>query len=91
MGLLTARPSSTPFQVDDPFFLDIQNNPDWQRQFGNNHPIKLEIGFGMGDFLVAIANREPNCNFVGIDFSHAAIQKLLERIKDYQKNYHWMK
>jgi len=84
MGLLTARPSSTPFQVDDPFFLDIQNNPDWQRQFGNNHPIKLEIGFGMGDFLVAIASREPNCNFVGIDFSQAGIQKLLERIQALQ-------
>lgn len=84
MGLLTARPSSTPFKLDHPFFLDIQDNPDWQRQFGNNHPLKLEIGFGMGDFLVAIASREPNCNFVGIDFSQAGIQKLLEKIQALQ-------
>jgi len=84
MGLLTGRPSSTPFQVDNPFFLDIQDNPDWQHQFGNNHPIKLEIGFGMGDFLVAISQREPNCNFVGIDFSQVGIQKLLEKIQTLQ-------
>ena len=80
MGLLTARPSSTAFTVEDPNFLDIKENPDWQSQFGNNNPLKLEIGFGMGDFLIAMAVREPDSNFVGIDFSQDGIQKLLARI-----------
>ncbi|MBC8285477.1 MAG: tRNA (guanosine(46)-N7)-methyltransferase TrmB, partial [Nitrospinae bacterium] len=84
MGLLTARPSSTPFEVDDPFFLDIKENPDWQQQFGNSHPLKLEIGFGMGDFLIAMAKREPTRNFIGIDFSQAGIQNLLDRIQTLQ-------
>jgi len=80
MGLLTARPSSTGFVVEDPYFLDTREAPDWQRQFGSNHPLNLEIGFGMGDFLIAMAKREPNSNFVGIDFSQDGIQKLLTRI-----------
>jgi len=84
MGLLTARPSSTTFVVEDPFFLDIKENPDWQRQFGNSHPLKLEIGFGMGDFLITMAKREPDSNFIGIDFSQDGIQKLLERIHFYK-------
>ena len=84
MGLLTARPSSTSFVVEDPYFLDIKEAPDWQRQFGNNHLLNLEIGFGMGDFLIAMAKREPNSNFVGIDFSEDGIQKLLERIHSSQ-------
>lgn len=80
MGLLTARPTSKAFVVEDPFFLDIKEDPDWQVQFGNSHPLKLEIGFGMGDFLIAMAKREPGSNFIGIDFSQDGIQKILERI-----------
>ena len=38
MGLLTSRPSATSFVVEDPYFLNIKEAPDWQRQFGNNHP-----------------------------------------------------
>ena len=66
MGLLTARPSSTHFVVDHPLFLDVKENPEWKSQFGNSHPLKLEIGFGMGDFLIAMARKEPESNFVGI-------------------------
>ena len=84
MGLLTARPSSTTFVVDDPYFLDIKENPNWQSQFGNDHPLKLEIGFGMGEFLISMAKREPDSNFVGIDFSQNGIKKILENIRSSQ-------
>ncbi len=84
MGLLTARPSSAKFVVEDPYFLDVDEHPDWQGQFGNSQPIKLEIGFGMGDFLIEMAAREPHSNFVGIDFSQDGIRKLLSRVKDLQ-------
>ena len=82
MSLLTARPSSAKFVVEDPCFLDVAEHPDWQSQFGNNHPLKLEIGFGMGDFLVAMAVREPHSNFIGIDFSQEGIRKILARINN---------
>ena len=81
MGLMTARPSSAKFVVEDPCFLDADQCLDWQSQFGNNHPLKLEIGFGMGDFLIAMALRESQSNFVGIDFSQNGIQKLLAQIQ----------
>ncbi|MBT3516389.1 MAG: methyltransferase domain-containing protein, partial [Nitrospina sp.] len=84
MGLLTARPSSTTFVVDDPYFLDVKENPNWQSRFGNDHPLKLEIGFGMGEFLISMAKREPDSNFVGIDFSQDGIKKILENIRSSQ-------
>lgn len=84
MSLLTARPSSAKFAEDDPCFLDVDERPDWQSQFGNRQPVKLEIGFGMGDFLIEMAVREPYSNFVGIDFSQDGIRKLLARINDLQ-------
>ena len=86
MGLMTARPSSAKFVVEDPCFFDVDVRPDWRSQFGNSRPIKLEIGFGMGDFLIKMATQEPHSNFVGIDFSQNGILKLLARIENQQMN-----
>jgi len=86
MGLMTARPSSAKFVVEDPCFFDVDVRPDWQSQFGNSRPIKLEIGFGMGDFLIKMATQEPHSNFIGIDFSQNGILKLLARIENQQMN-----
>lgn len=35
--------------------------------FGNSNPITLEIGFGMGKSLVAMAKAAPQINFIGIE------------------------
>jgi len=69
---------------EDPYFLDVDQRPDWQFQFGNTNPIKLEIGFGMGNFLIEMAAKEPSSNFIGIDFYHKGIRKLMTRIKNLQ-------
>ena len=82
MGLLTAKPSSAKIKEGDSWFLDTDERPDWQTQFGNRQPIKLEIGFGMGDFLIEMAAREPHHNFIGIDFYHKGIRKLMIRIRN---------
>ena len=68
----------------DPFFLDVDERPDWQIQFGNLNPLKLEIGFGMGNFLIEMAAKEPDSNFIGIDFYHKGIRKIMTRIKNLQ-------
>lgn len=81
---MTARPSCAKFTDNDPCFLDVDVRPDWQSHFGNGHPVKLEIGFGMGDFLIDMAVREPNSNFIGIDFSQDGIRNLLARINNLQ-------
>lgn len=69
---------------ENPYFLDIDERPDWQTQFGNSNPLKLEIGFGMGSFLIEMAAKEPSSNFIGIDFYHKGIRKLMTRIKNLQ-------
>ena len=35
--------------------------------FGNDHPIVLEIGFGMGKSLVEMAKAAPELNFIGVE------------------------
>ncbi|WP_054674961.1 tRNA (guanosine(46)-N7)-methyltransferase TrmB [Parasalinivibrio latis] len=40
---------------------------DWKEVFGNDNPVVLEIGFGMGASLVEMAKNAPEKNFVGIE------------------------
>ena len=65
-------------------FLDIDTRPDWGELFGNGNPLNLEIGFGVGNFIIEMGIREPNENFIGIDFYHKGIRKVITRIAKYE-------
>jgi len=62
---------------EHPCFLDPEERPDWSGLFQNENPLKLEIGFGNGNFLIDMAIREPQSNFIGIDFYHKGIRKVI--------------
>jgi len=43
--------------------------PTWAEIFGNTHPVEVEIGFGKGSFLLALARAHPEQNFFGVEFA----------------------
>lgn len=46
----------------------------WHSEFfGNDNPILLELGCGKGDYTVALARRNPDKNYIGIDVKGARI------------------
>ncbi|MDP8162737.1 tRNA (guanosine(46)-N7)-methyltransferase TrmB [Pasteurella skyensis] len=50
------------------FGLDYQQTPfDFNAIFGNDNPVILEIGFGMGKSLVEMAEQNPDRNYIGIE------------------------
>ena len=49
--------------------------------FGNTNPIIVEIGFGMGDATVQIAQENPDINYLGIEVHKPGVGKLLSEIK----------
>ncbi len=65
-------------------FLDVETRPNWENLFGNRNPLNLEIGFGVGNFLIEMGIREPNENFIGIDFYHKGIRKVITRIDKHE-------
>ena len=63
-----------------PYFLDPDGYPDWPDLFQNKHPLKLEIGFGNGNFLIEKAIQNPDDSFIGMDFYHKGIRKVITRL-----------
>lgn len=43
----------------------------WHSFFKNNNPIVLELGCGKGEYTVALARKNPDKNFIGIDIKGA--------------------
>ena len=53
---------------------------DWSTIFGNDNPLALEIGCGIGDFIVKTAADHPDLNFIAIDFYNKGCWKTCRRI-----------
>jgi tRNA (guanine-N7-)-methyltransferase len=49
--------------------------------FGNDAPLAIEIGFGMGKATAAIAHNNPGINYLGIEVHRPGIGKLLGEIE----------
>lgn len=39
----------------------------WKKLFNNSNPIHIEIGMGKGQFIMELASRNPQINYVGIE------------------------
>jgi tRNA (guanine-N7-)-methyltransferase len=52
----------------------------WQSVFGNDRPLHLEIGMGKGQFVMGMAQRNPEVNFIGLERVDAATVKALQRL-----------
>ena len=52
----------------------------WNKLFGNDNPIHLEIGMGKGKFLIEKAKREPNVNFIGCELVQSIIYKAAKSV-----------
>lgn len=58
----------------------------WREVFENDNPIHIEIGMGKGNFIIGMAEKYSNINFIGIEMYDSvlvrAVQKLDEREKE---------
>jgi len=51
----------------------------WNKIFGNNNPIYIEIGMGKGNFIIENAKRYPNINFIGIEKYDSVIVRAIQK------------
>lgn len=50
--------------------------------FGNDHPVVLEIGFGMGHATAEIAGKNPEMNYLAAEVHTPGVGKLLSMIEE---------
>ena len=54
---------------------------DFNRAFGRQAPLILEIGFGMGETTEKIALAQPENNFLGVEVYNSGVGAMLRRIE----------
>ncbi len=74
------RISLSPYLIKDTF--GFKGN--YLKLFKNNNPIHLEIGVGKGDFLIKMAEQNPNINFIGIEKYDSVLIRAIEKIDEKQ-------
>lgn len=51
----------------------------WKKVFGNAHPVHIEIGMGKGQFLLTLARRNPEINYIGIERYSSVLLRAVEK------------
>lgn len=51
----------------------------WEELYGRRAPLWMEIGFGNGHFLLALARSRPDVNVAGVEISNPSLQKAARR------------
>lgn len=54
----------------------------WNEAFGNNNPIYLEMGCGKGKFVIDMALKNPDCNFIGVEGQEPVVLRAAQRAKE---------
>ena len=65
----------------------VVNNPKtykgkWNQFFQNGNPICLELGMGRGDFIIEMARKYPNINFIGLEAVDSQMVPAVQHLKN---------
>lgn len=51
----------------------------WSRVFGNDNPVHIEIGMGKGQFIMTLAEENPDINYIGIEKYSSVLVRAIEK------------
>lgn len=54
----------------------------WRDRFGNENPLHIEIGMGKGKFLMTMAEKNPDINYVGIERYSSVLLRALQKMEE---------
>ena len=54
----------------------------WREEFGNDHPVYVEIGMGKGRFLMDMARLYPEINFIGIEKYSSVLLRAVQKLEE---------
>lgn len=51
----------------------------WTAKFGNENPIHIEVGMGKGRFIMELAGKNPQINYIGIEMYDSVLLRSLQK------------
>ena len=66
------------YYIDD----SISYKGNYNKLFDNSNPIHLEIGMGKGDFIIEMAKRYPDINFIGMEKFDSVLVKATKKLEE---------
>lgn len=51
----------------------------WREHFGNDCPVWLEVGMGKGQFIMELARRHPEINFIGVEMYSSVLIRAVQK------------
>ena len=67
--------AQSPYVIQEP----KEKKGRWREVFGNDHPIHIEVGMGKGRFIMELAERNPDINYIGIERYSTVLLKALQK------------
>ena len=55
---------------------------NWQSIFEKNQPLYIEVGMGKGQFIIGMAKKNPDMNFIGIEKFDSVMVRALEKVQE---------
>ena len=56
----------------------------WKEEFKNENPIHIEIGMGKGKFILEMAERNPEINYIGIEKYSSVLVRAVEKTENFE-------
>ena len=59
-----------------------KNKGKWHEIFGNDHPVRIEVGMGKGRFIMDLARLNPDVNYLGIEKYSSVLYRGLQKLEE---------
>lgn len=67
----------SPYVIHEP----EQHKGNIRALFGNDHPLHIEIGMGKGRFIMELAARNPEINYIGIEKYSSVLLRAIQKME----------
>lgn len=72
-------------EICSPYLIRDPEPQCWEKVFGNDNPIYLEIGCGKGNFILQKALENPDKNYIAVEGQETVILRALEKAREHDQ------
>ena len=72
--------ANSPYATPDP----QEHKGRWKELFGNDHPVRLEIGMGKGQFIIGMSEANPEISFIGMEKYSSVLKRAVQKQEAHQ-------